>query len=442
MSFLRNIFLTYRFFALLGATAALFVFSFAINWLFPIAQMVLVAVLALVLVDVLLLFNPRLRFRGARQTPRVLSLGSEQRIKLNLHNQNPFPLWVKLIDELPAQLQNRNFEIRLRMQAQEQQQLHYPLRPLTRGLYQFGRVNLFLRSLMGLVERRYQVAEAQEVAVYPSILEMKSFELKSYAATGTLGIKRIRRLGHSFEFEQIKEYVRGDDFQSINWKATSRSSKLMVNHYQDERSQQVYCVVDKSRAMKMPFNGLSLLEYAINTSLVISNTTLNKQDRAGLITFSHQVDSIIKADRKRAQLRTIMEALYREKEGTLEANYELLYRTIQRSIKVRSLLFLFSNFENLHALHRVLPILRKISKQHLLVFITFENTEIMDYSRQAAQDLERVYFKTIAQKFISDKNQIIQELKQYKIQTVKSRPEELSLNTVNKYLELKARGLI
>ena len=377
MSFLRNIFLTYRFFALLGATAALFVFSFAINWLFPIAQMVLVAVMALVLVDVLLLFNPRLRFRGERQTPRVLSLGSEQRIKLNLHNQNPFPLWVKLIDELPAQLQNRNFEIRLRMQAQEQQQLHYPLRPLTRGLYQFGRLNLFLRSLMGLVERRYQVAEAQEVAVYPSILEMKSFELKSYAATGTLGIKRIRRLGHSFEFEQIKEYVRGDDFQSINWKATSRSSKLMVNHYQDERSQQVYCVVDKSRAMKMPFNGLSLLEYAINTSLVISNTTLNKQDRAGLITFSHQVDSIIKADRKRAQLRTIMEALYREKEGTLEANYELLYRTIQRSIKVRSLLFLFSNFENLHALHRVLPILRKISKQHLLVFITFENTEIM-----------------------------------------------------------------
>ncbi len=442
MRFFRHIFLTYRVFTLFASIAALFIISFLVPQLFPLAQILLILGGALVVLDVVILFNPKLVMEGWRMAPKILSLGNQHKITIHLHNPNAFPLGVKVIDELPAQLQKRDFQIRLKMASHEKQELVYSLRPLSRGLYAFGKVNLFLRTVLGLVERKYPLPQDQEVSVYPSIVEMKSFELKSFAATGTLGIKRIRKLGHSFEFEQIKEYVRGDDYQSINWKATSRSSKIMVNHFQDEKSQQVYCLVDKSRAMKMPFNGLSLLEYAINTSLVIANTSLHKQDRAGLITFSHKIDSMIKPDRKRGQLRTIMEALYREKEGSLESNYELLYRTIQKTISVRSLLFLFSNFENIYALQRVLPILRKISKQHLLVFITFENTEIMDYSRQPAQDLERVYFKSIAQKFISDKNQIIQLLKQYKVQTVKSRPEELSLNTVNKYLELKARGLI
>ena len=99
----------------------------------------------------------------------------------------------------------------------------------------------------------------------------------------------MRRIGHSYEFEQIKNYVRGDDYRSINWKATSRRGHLMVNQYEDERAQQVYNIIDKSRSMKMPFNGMSLLDYAINTSLVISNVALQKHDRAGLMTFSDKM---------------------------------------------------------------------------------------------------------------------------------------------------------
>ena len=116
---------------------------------------------------------------------------------------------------------------------------------------------------------------------------MKNFELKAFDRVSySTGIKQIRRVGHSYEFEQIKNYVRGDDFRSINWKASSRRATLMVNQYQDERAQQVYSIIDKSRAMRMPFDGLSLMDYAINTSLVISNVALAKHDRAGLLTFS------------------------------------------------------------------------------------------------------------------------------------------------------------
>ncbi|MEZ5054237.1 MAG: DUF58 domain-containing protein [Chitinophagales bacterium] len=98
----------------------------------------------------------------------------------------------------------------------------------------------------------------------------------------------MRKIGHSYEFEQIKNYTSGDDIRSINWKATGRRNQLMINQYGDEKSQQIYSILDKSRAMNMPFNGLSLLDYAINTTLVISNTALHKDDKAGLLTFNEK----------------------------------------------------------------------------------------------------------------------------------------------------------
>src|SRR5690606_2772203 len=110
------------------------------------------------------------------------------------------------------------------------------------------------------------------------------------------GNRKIRKLGQSLEFEQIREYVTGDDIRNINWKATARKGgHLMLNSYTDERSQQVYCFIDKSRVMKMPFEGMSLLDYAINATVLLSHVALLKQDRAGLVSFGENVDSFLPA---------------------------------------------------------------------------------------------------------------------------------------------------
>jgi uncharacterized protein (DUF58 family) len=104
------------------------------------------------------------------------------------------------------------------------------------------------------------------------------------------GIKKIRRLGHNNEFEQIKNYVQGDDIRTVNWKATSRRNELMVNQYQDERAQHIYSVIDKSRSMRMPFNDLTLLDYSINSTLAFSNICLRKGDKVGLMTYSDKLE--------------------------------------------------------------------------------------------------------------------------------------------------------
>lgn len=444
MTFFKSLYLTNRFFYLYGGVIAVFAISFILPLLFPIAQTLLVVGVAIMVVDMLLVFHPKAQVSCSRKLPHIFSLGDDNIVQISAYNDYGLPLGVTIIDELPFQFQKRDFKISLQLDPYQERTFSYPLNPKSRGLYEFGAINVFTRSSFGLVEKRTIWADTPaSIPVYPSILQMKKYQLQAFARTSQLqGIKKLRRLGHSYEFEQIKNYVRGDDYRSINWKATSRRADLMVNQYQDERAQQVYAIIDKSRTMKMPFDGLSLLDYAINASLVIANVALQKHDRAGLLTFSDKIGTVVKAERNAKQLNKILAALYREKERHLEANFEILYQSARRIIKGRSLLLLYTNFESMYAAERVLPILRRINNLHLLVVIFFENTEVKTYSQRNSTTVEEIYHQTIAQKFVAEKQQIVQKLRQYGIQVILTQPADLSVNTINKYLELKARRLI
>lgn len=440
---MRNLYLTNRFFGLFGAVAVLFALSYVVSFLYAVAVTAFIVALALTVADVLLLFNRGIQLEAEREVPKLFSLSDVNKVHLRVANESNRAVRLTVTEELPVQFQVRDFERKLTLPEGGEETIVYELRPLTRGEYEFGVANLFAETALGLAQRRFRAAAPQTVPVYPSVIQMKQYELLAFNRLNSQqGLRKIRRIGHSYEFEQIKNYVRGDDYRSLNWKATGRTGQLMVNQYEDERSQQVYCLIDKSRAMKMPFNGLSLLDYAINTSLAISNIVLKKYDRAGLITFSDKIGSTVKADRKANQLNKITHALYNEQERPLEANYELLYHIARKLIVGRSLLLLFTNFESKYALERVLPTLRRINNFHLLVVIFFENTEIRDFAKQATKDIEGIYTQTAAQNFLAEKAAMAQVLQQHGIQSILTSPEDLSMNTINKYLELKSRGMI
>lgn len=440
---LKNLFLSYRVYFVLGLVALLFAISYRFVWLMPVAYIVLSVLAGALLYDIFLLFQPKVKFAAKRILPKVFSLSDHNKIIIDIENQSSSNFIFKLLDELPIQLQKRDFNIDGKIDATKKQRIQYDLQPTERGEYEFGNILIFIQSAIGLAERRI-VIEAQEmVPTYPSVLQMKQYALyASEKIAVQQGIKKMRRIGYSYEFEQIKDYVNGDDYRHINWKASSRNAKLMVNQYEMEKSQQIYCVIDKSRNMRMPFHNLTLMDYAINTTLALSNVALQKQDKAGLITFSDKVGAALKADNGTRQLHKILETLYREEERPVEANYELLHQIAQKVVKGRSLFLLFMNFENPQSLERILPILRRINHTHLLLVIFFENTEIQAFANEDAKTLEGVYQHTIAQQFLYDKQQMAIMLRQYGIQTVLSKPEDLSVNTINKYLELKSRGLL
>lgn len=443
LSFFKQFYLTNYFFLYWIGVIVLFCFSFPFSFLFPIAQLALVILLAILFLDTFILFFSKAKIKAKRTVSSPLSLGDLNHVELIVKSNYNIPVSVKVIDELPYQFQIRDSERKLTLKRGELKSIKYSLKPVKRGEYIFNNINLFVSTFFKIVERRVIIASKQEVAVYPSILQMKKYELQLFSQTAVFqGIKKVRRLGNNNEFEQIKNYVQGDDLRTVNWKATSRSGELMVNQYQDEKAQQVYCIIDKSRSMRSPFEGLSLLDHSINASLVLSNIILKKGDKAGVITFSDKLGARVSAEGSGRQLRKIMEVLYRQKTRYLESNFESLYYGIRSIIKGRSLILLFTNFESHYALERNLPLLRRMSKQHLLVVVFFENTEIVKVAEQQSKNIKDIYVNTMAGKFALEKKKMVQELNKHGIQSILTKPQELTVNTINKYLEIKSRGMI
>ncbi len=442
-SIIKNTFLTNRFFYAITGCICLFITAFWFPPLLWIAKIALAALAVLTTAEGIMLFHPKMKLQAERLLNPKLSLGDANPVRLVLKSEYPLPVEIEIFDELPFQLQVRDFGITTKLQQEKPEEILYHVTPTERGIFNFGNINLIAKTQIGLLKRRVKLPASYDTAVYPSVMQMKKYELMMFSNLSMQnGVRKLRRIGHSYEFDQVKNYVRGDDFRSINWKATSRRNELMVNQYEDERSQPIYLILDKSRVMKMPFEGMTLLDYSINSTLVMSNIILQKGDRVGLISFSNTLDSRIKAEQRSGQLGKIMESLYRQKTEFLEADYDLMYDGVRRLTNGRSLLIFFTNFESMSALKRNLPTLRRLNKLHLLVVVFFQNTELTDYSNLPTTDLEDIYSQTLAQKFLVEKRRMVEELKKYGIQSVLTKPEDLSVNTVNKYMELKARGMI
>lgn len=441
--FLKSLYLSNRFFVVLFSIAGLFVFAFFYPNLMGPMMLLFYIFLGLFVFDVLLLYRNKTGIQAERVLPEKLSNGDDNDIEIRLVNRFQYRVSLKIIDELPVQWQRRDFKIETGLKPSEEKLYTYKVRPTERGEYHFGNLNIFVSTVLRLAMRRQNFSAEAMVPNYPSFLQLKKYDFIAFSnRLKFFGLKKIRRIGHTMEFEQIKEYVAGDDVRNINWKATAKKSELMVNQFQDEKSQPVYSVVDKGRVMMMPFHELSLLDYAINATLVISNIVLKKQDKAGMFTFSRKVEDRVVAQRKSAQMSLILETLYNVETDFSESDFSRLYVDVKRHIKQRSLLLLYTNFETLDALHRQLTYLQAINKTHLLVVIFFENTELIEFSHQKAGSTQEIFEKTIAEKFVYEKKLIVNELHKYGIQSILTAPENLTVNTINKYLEIKARGLL
>ena len=443
MKWFNKIYLNNFFFYVFIGIIVFFVLAHFLPALYNAAWLLLYIFIAFTVIDFILLFVTNQSFEASRNTPEKLSNGDENPILIEMQSGYSFPVAVKIIDEIPVQFQERNFEVRRTISAGRADSFEYFLRPVERGEYHFGRLNIYVSSPLHLVSKRFIFNKDQMVPTYPSYIQLRKYDLMAFSnRLFQYGLKKIRRIGHTMEFEQIKDYIAGDDIRTINWKATAKKNQLMVNQFQDERSQNVYMAIDKGRVMKMPFNGLSLLDYAINATLVLSNVILKKGDKAGMFSFSKKVENRVAAERRSGQIQKVLESLYNVTTDYFESDFGRLYADIRKNINQRSLILLYTNFETLDGLQRQLPYLKGIAKSHLLVVVFFENTELEQLIDKKAANIQEVYDQVIAEKFAFEKRLIVNELKKWGIYSILTKPEDLTLESINKYLEIKARGIL
>lgn len=435
-------FLTKRFYFILASLTLLAGFGYVFPQLFMGAKILLFIFAAMVVVDAVMLYHRR-GITAKRTCSERFSNGDKNVVKISLESKYSFPVWLTVIDEAPEVFQRRDISYKSQLTAMGKNTIRYMLRPMKRGVYSFGKIRCFTRTVLGLVERRYTLGNAEDVKVYPSYMMLNRYELLAISNNLTeMGIKRIRRAGNNTEFEQIKDYVKGDEYRSINWKASARRNQLMVNVYRDERSQQIFSVIDKGRVMQQSFRGMTLLDYSINASLVLSYVAMRRDDKAGLITFADKMDTFVAPSKQTGQMQLLLESLYAQETKFGESDFSGLCANVHKQVSKRSLLVIYTNFSGMTALNRQLAYLKLLSQWHRVLVVFFEDAEMNDYIRSPKHSTEEYYQHVIAEKFACEKRLIVSTLRQHGIYSVLTTPDKLSIDVINKYLEMKQRQIL
>lgn len=430
---------TTRLLALLLAPALLVAGASLLPELLACAAVAFTGALVLVGLDWGLAPRPG-QVRVARRHEPRLSLGAPNAVWLDVHNAAPRALTLRLRDEVPAECEASALVLTARVAPGASAAVGYTLRPLRRGDHQFGAVTLRWLGPLGLLWRQATYPLAAAVKVYPNLLELRKHDL--LARRGRLqeaGLRPVRHFGSGTEFESLREYQPDDDYRRINWKATARRGRPMTAEFETERSQNVLAVLDAGRLMATEVHGLTKLDRALNTSLLLAYVAALRGDRVGLLAFSDRVLAYLPPRRGRRAFHALLEALYNLPAEPVEPDFDRAFRFLATRQMRRSLLVLFTDLTDRDVSSALVQHLTRLARHHLAVCVTLADPELLTLAHAAPADTRALYERVVARRLLEERAEVLGVLRQRGVVMLDVPADRLTVAVVNKYLELKAR---
>jgi uncharacterized protein (DUF58 family) len=439
---LRSLF-TWRFLALAAAGMPFFLLGALYKW--PLPAMLAVydgILLGTYLLDYLLSARPR-SFSLKRGMEEVLSLGAVNLIRVEAEYRGTHRTRVALRDEPPVEFAVAERNMAAVLKPGETVSFSYTVTPPRRGLFRFGQLHFRYRGRLGLVIRQARRDAAMEVKVYPDVLAVKKFDLLARVGRlAELGLRTGRLKGTGTNFESVREYTAGDEFRRINWSATARRGRPQSNEYQVEQTQNIFLLLDAGRMMVTRAGDLARLDYAINAALMLAYVAANKGDRVGAMVFGEEVLGYMPPGKGRGQVARLAEFLYPIQPSMVESDYARAFSFFAAKNHKRSLVCVFSDLIDEEISGFLLAHLAALSPPHVSVCVTLRDPEL---DRAAGAEIlapATVYTKAVAEQVLADRAKARHFLERRGVAVVDAPPGELSVATVNKYLELKERGRI
>jgi len=319
----------------------------------------------------------------------------------------------------------------------QEQKFSYTVIPTKRGSFSSGKIYLRYAGLLGLCRKYVAVPCGVNYRVYPNVRDLSKYRLMlQKSRLLPKGDKSLRQYGTGAEFESLRQYVEGDDYRKINWRATARENKLMVNQYQIERDQPVYIMLDIGRPMSYVVNGYKKLDYAINAALVLSDIVNQQGDKVGLLVFDSKVQANISPGQGAAHRNALMETLYHVSDNRQTADYECAFNVLCQRQKRRSLVFIFTDFEIFEEAEDLIAHIKILKRRHLPIVVFMENEGLTKLA--SAPDSTKAYdqmLKQTAQGFFSERKKIVRTLNIMGIPCVESDAENFTVSAVNRYLQ-------
>ena len=379
----------------------------------------------------------------ARINEPKLSIGVPNKITLALHNGSDRTLNMTLRDEFPLDFPSDALYLNTKLAPDEVQELEYHVRPLKRGDYRFGNINVRYGSALGSFIRQTAIPFEEVVKVYPNVMDVRKYDmLARKGMLFELGLRSAKVYGSGTEFERLRDYTPDDEFRRINWKASARRNKLIAAEYETERSQYVMAVLDTGRLMRPTIGDLAKLDYAINAALMLSYVAMIKGDYIGMLSFADHVGRYVQPRRGKAQFYQMLEMLYNLPSQPVEPDYGRALSYLGLKNKRRSLVVLFTDLSTSDAARPLINHLGRLAKTHLPVCVVMSDPNVVEYAGKEVTASHDVYERAVAEMVLDERRVVLDTLNQAGVYTIDVPANKLTVAVINKYLELKGKGLI
>jgi len=377
-------------------------------------------------------------FTVRREMDKTLSLSAWNRIDLYIENPFNYRFKARLRDSVPESFNIDNEILEFVINPGETANIHYRVKPSKRGEFAFPDLYIRITGILGLCILSETLDVSDSVKVYPNLKDLRNSHLLIVNKKRlSEGFKKIRDLGVGTEFESIREYSPGDDFRHINWNVTARTGHLYTNHYEPERNQYVYLMMDTSRVMNEEINEISRLDYAVNAAFIIAETAINYGDNIGLVSFDSEINRIIPAGKGTGHFLRLAESLYNIQATETYADYQKAFSMLQNEQNRQSLVLLFTDPFNFEHAMDIVRSWKICASRHKVMVLSIKNPALHYEAGKNIKVNEDIFTKSAALKLLDDRQRTFSVLEKSGIHVLESEPDKFVLDSVNRYIAMK-----
>jgi uncharacterized protein (DUF58 family) len=346
-------------------------------------------------------------------------------------------------DSVPESFETDVAEVSGVVPNRGQVRLEYQVKPKARGAFSWDAIYIRFRSVLGLWDFLATVPAPGQSRVYPNLVALSRYHLLARAnRLEALGIRKVRMSGSAWEFESLRDYARGDDVRLIDWKATARRHKTIVRNQEAEKNQTVLLLVDSGRLMNAEVDGVSKLDSAVSSALILAHVALGRGDRVGLCSFSHDVHAWVAPRAHRAQIRLLTDALYNLRGDYSETNHARCLRLLAARYSKRALLIVFTDFVDSDTASEMISHLRLAGRRHVVLFTALNDPLLARVARSRASNTFEAYRKAAAVELLRERSEVLERLRRFGVHVLDVEPASLTAPLINRYLEITFRGVL
>ncbi len=368
--------------------------------------------------------------RIERVHDKYLSLGAENRIQLVLQNSSHKNASAEIRDGYPETFTSPDDTMLCAIPPLSERTAGYRIVPSKKGECSFEFVDVRLQGSFRLVARQYRYQTVTTAMVFPNIIELKKYlRMTTVHRIEQLGYRK-RELGGENEFDFLREYIPGDDYKRIHWKATAKRRFPVTIIYDREYNRNVMALLDSGRMMSTRYGLLTKFDYAINAVLVLAAAARNRKDLFGVAVFSDTIKEFVQPRRGTSFFTGVLPALARAEAEYRHTDYQQMHSFLQKRLRKNSILFVFSELYNRTISSQLVAMLSNLSKNHAVRFVSFEEKE-EDVEGKNPEEIARWILQ---KEIVVEKELMIRDLERKGVQTVRVNSDDITRKVVNAYL--------